>query len=59
MKRNIIIGVALLALVALVAFVLSAGRHGKRPTTQQTGPEWKLVVTLPKTNTNASLPKAK
>jgi hypothetical protein len=57
MKHKIIIGVTLLALVGLVAFVVSAGRRGQNPTAQQTGPEWKLVVTLPATNSSAALPK--
>ena len=65
MNRNIIIGIALLALVALVVFVVAVSKPAKKPTAQQTGSEWKLVVTLPKTNNNANLantntlPKAK
>lgn len=55
MNRNFIIGLGLFALAAVVALLI-AGRNGPKPTTQDTTPQWKLIVNAPNTNTNVSLP---
>ncbi len=54
MKRNILIGA--IAVFALLTFVASVGKHGKKTPPQDTAPRWKLVFKVPKTNTNAPLP---
>ncbi|HWX20049.1 MAG TPA: hypothetical protein VN578_09100 [Candidatus Binatia bacterium] len=62
MNRKLIVAAVCLLFATIVVFVLSAGKGSKRQSAQR--PDlWTVVVTLPKTNSNAgltnTLPKTK
>ncbi len=54
MKRALIFVVAGLVVVVVLGFIVWAGKSGRPSAARQTEPAWKVVVTLPKTNDNAS-----
>jgi hypothetical protein len=54
MNRKAIIFAACLLFAAIVVLVLLTNKGGKRQPAQRTEP-WRVVVTLPKTNSNAAL----
>jgi hypothetical protein len=58
MNRKLIVVAACLVFATIMAFVLSAEKGSKRQPVQTTEPLWKLVVTLPKTNSSAALTNA-
>ncbi len=57
MNRNVIIGLSVFALAAIVFLVVPASRRAARAPNPQPGANWKLVVNLPPTNAQAHSPQ--